>query len=97
MGDTLASLRLEAQRTKPTKHDAETFILRAWKAALDSVRGVNPPELVGCGDHSCIVAPPNGMGTNGGCRCSERDLRRAVLVLKAQRQAYMAELAGGGT
>lgn len=92
MTDTLSSLRAEAQRTKPTKSGADTLILRAWKAALDSVRGSDPPDLVGCGDHSCCVASPKGMGTNGGCRCSERDLRRAVLILKTQRKVYMANL-----
>lgn len=23
----------------------------------------------GCGDNSCMIKKPNGMGTNGGCRC----------------------------
>ena len=38
-----------------------------------------PPDVpfVGC-DHSCVVAPVRGMGTNGGCRCDEVKLRRAV-------------------
>lgn len=26
--------------------------------------------LQGCSDHGCMVNPPKGMGTNGGCRCS---------------------------
>jgi len=30
-------------------------------------------KLDGCGDHSCLVSPPNGIGTNGGCACF-RDL-----------------------
>ena len=93
MKDTLASLRAEALKTKPSKSDAETFVLRAWKAALDSVRGQEPPELVGCGDHSCVVAPPKGTGTNAGCRCGERELRRAVQALKAQRRSYLSRLA----
>lgn len=29
-------------------------------------------------DNSCVVARPNGMATNGGCRCDEHKLRRAV-------------------
>jgi hypothetical protein len=35
-------------------------------------------DLPGCGDHSCAVAKPRGMGTNGHCRCDERTLRRAL-------------------
>lgn len=26
----------------------------------------------GCGDNSCQIRMPNGMGTNGGCRCAGR-------------------------
>lgn len=33
----------------------------------------------GCGDHSCYVSKPTGMGTNGGCRCEPRELRRGVI------------------
>lgn len=91
MKDTLQSLREEAQRAKKTEMDA--LVLRAWGAAIESVRGQAPPELVGCGDHSCIVAPPKGMGTNGGCRCDHRDLRRAVMALRIQRQQMLADLA----
>jgi hypothetical protein len=36
-------------------------------------------DIPHCGDHSCVCRPPSGMGTNGGCRCSQRDLTRAVL------------------
>lgn len=25
----------------------------------------------GCGDNSCLVKKPTGMGTNGGCRCTQ--------------------------
>ena len=35
-------------------------------------------RLVGCADHGCVVSPPKGMGTNGGCRCPEAVLRRMV-------------------
>jgi len=38
--------------------------------------------VMGCGDHSCIVKTPTGMATNGGCRCEERELRRAVMWYK---------------
>lgn len=91
MGDTLHSLRDEARRGV-SRNAVDSLVLRAWMAALDSVRGKTPPELVGCGDHSCVVAPPSGMGTNGGCRCDERALRMAVSALKQQRQCMLAGL-----
>jgi hypothetical protein len=34
--------------------------------------------VAGCGDNSCDVASPGGMATNGGCRCNEMTLRRAL-------------------
>lgn len=89
MGDTFASLRAESLR-KLSRSEAESLMLRTWKAALDSVRGTEPPELVGCGDNSCCVASPRGMATNGGCRCGEFELRRAVAALKAQRRYILA-------
>lgn len=82
--DTLASLRAEARKKRP---DVEGLVLRAWAAGENSLRMRPVPDLVGCGDHSCVVAKPNGMGTNGGCRCDGRELRRAVLTLKARLQA----------
>lgn len=49
----------------------------------------------GCGDHSCVIAPPKGMGTNGGCRCDERalrlgarQLRERVRVLEGHRNSW---------
>jgi hypothetical protein len=47
--------------------------------ALDKLLpAVLSEDLHGCGDHSCAVAKPRGMGTNGHCRCDERTLRRAL-------------------
>lgn len=89
MADSLASLRAEAKK-KLTRHEQENLVLRAWSAALRSVRPTMPMTLRGCGDNSCIVAPPRGMATNGGCRCSERDLRMAVQHLKLMLSADMA-------
>lgn len=59
----------------------------AWIAAEDRLKArirLPSPPLEGCGDHSCIVAPTRGMGTNGGCRCDIRALRVAVQVLHAE-------------
>ena len=27
-------------------------------------------RLGGCGDGGCIISPPKGMHTNGGCKCN---------------------------
>jgi len=63
---------------------------KVLRAQIESLR-VNHGEYPyhGCGDNSCIIIQPQGMGTNGGCRCGERELRRAVLWLhrKVQFQA----------
>lgn len=56
-------------------------------AALECVKTTAALPLQGCGDHSCVVRRPDGMGTNGGCQCSERQLRRAVRVLTARLDA----------
>jgi hypothetical protein len=44
----------------------------------------------GCGDHSCVVRSPSGMGTNGGCGCSDRELRRALMWYK-RRASFLEE------
>lgn len=36
----------------------------------------------GCGDHGCLIEKPQGMGTNGNCRCPEWLLRREICRLK---------------
>jgi hypothetical protein len=53
----------------------ENAMLRKW---IDSMRA-DPGDipLVAC-DNSCVCARPEGMATNGGCRCDEHKLRRAV-------------------
>jgi hypothetical protein len=51
---------------------------QALRADLAQIRQ-EPPEIpfVAC-DNSCVVAKATGMATNGGCRCDERTLRRAI-------------------
>lgn len=55
--------------------------VRFWKGRLESIQkdpGDMPVE--GCGDNSCLLTHDRGgMHTNGGCRCSERDVRRAMV------------------
>jgi hypothetical protein len=66
-------------RPSPREEQLEREVA-SLRRQLDAIRQ-DPgdyPEL-GCGDSSCIVAHPKGMRTNGGCRCDERTLRRAVM------------------
>ena len=70
-------------RSVGTRTNPEVARLEAALAAYrkaDECRAKGPGDLTveGCGDHSCAVRAPQGMGSNGGCRCDERTLRRAV-------------------
>ena len=56
-----------------------------------AARVLDAPQ--GCGDHSCVVARPRGMGTNGGCRCERPTLRHAATQARALR-ADVRELLG---
>jgi hypothetical protein len=48
-----------------------------------------PPEVpIAACDNSCLCARPDGMATNGGCRCDERKLRIAVQFWR-QRAMYL--------
>ena len=38
-------------------------------------------KYVGCGDNSCLFKKPEGMATNGGCRCVERGGGRPGVAL----------------
>ena len=57
-------------RCKLTYSEAKLMIaeLRAYRAAA-AFPDTELDAIEGCGDNSCLIAPPNGMGTNGGCRC----------------------------
>lgn len=38
-----------------------------------------------CGDNGCVFGnPAKGMSTNGGCCCTERQMRRGVMRLRAR-------------
>lgn len=54
-----------------------------------------PPDdpSIGCGDGSCLIRSPQGMHTNGGCRCDERRLRMALQWWK-RRAAFLEETIG---
>ena len=51
-------------------------------------------QLIGWGDHSCLFVRPQGLGTNGGCRCAREPGRLAhnVRVLRRQRDELLAAL-----
>ncbi len=73
----------------------EIDILRRQVAMLQrdlDERRKDPGDLpiTGCCDGSCVVARPSGMHTNGGCRCDERRLRRALQWWK-RRAAFLEE------
>lgn len=44
-------------------------------------------NLVGCHDGNCLINPPKGMHTNGGCQC-EKELRRSPYGLEAIRTIH---------
>lgn len=61
-------------------------------SALERTKTTAALPLEGCGDNGCVVnSNPGGMGTNGGCQCTERQLKRAVQVLRAQLDAVDLE------
>lgn len=43
-------------------------------------------------DHSCVCASAKGQATNGGCRCDERELRRAVQWWRRRAQFLQATI-----
>lgn len=43
--------------------------------------GAGATGMRGCGNHSCVIAKPNGVGTNGACTCPEWKLRARVTQL----------------
>ena len=62
---------------------------------LDRIR-TDPGEFpaLGCGDNSCEVARPQGVGTNGGCRCSNHVVRHALRYWRRKSQFLTEELRG---
>ncbi len=59
---------------------------------LDEERRRDPGDLpfTGCGDNSCLLTQPRGMATNGGCRCSATEIRRALMWWK-RRSRFLEE------
>ena len=48
----------------------EVFDIAEELEENDSVSS-DTEEPKGCGNHGCVVAPPEGQGTNGRCRCEK--------------------------
>lgn len=70
----------------------------AYRRIIERMRQ-DPPDIpfTAC-DHSCVVATATGQAPNGGCRCDERKLRRAVQYWRdvaQHRQALIQDLRSG--
>lgn len=67
-----------------TKHDV-----------IEVLQGIERRLEHGCGNHGCCVKQPTGMGTNGACRCSPREvakeLRWTAEALEARRGGWKDE------
>lgn len=62
----------------------ENDILKRQLAEIRTAPGDLP--VSGCMDNSCLISPPKGMGTNGGCRCDIRAFRRAMTYWRRRSQ-----------
>lgn len=49
---------------------------------------MSPGEYLGCGNHSCVLEQPRGMGTNGPCQC----LKELPLEKRQRVAAYLHRL-----
>lgn len=45
--------------------------------------GIDP-----CADNSCIFGSPNGLGTNGGCRCVQRRSAESYALIQRLAEAF---------
>jgi hypothetical protein len=39
---------------------------------------------IGCGNHGCVIAQPQGIATNGECQCTPDHIRRALRDLAGE-------------
>lgn len=73
--------------------DTTTDYARGFRAGIEAVLNALDERLTligGCGDGGCLVMPPKGMHTNGGCRCMW-DKYKAQQVVNAHK-AFEAEV-----
>lgn len=65
-------------KERDERHRDEIAVKRKALDDAADERHIAQGPPTGCGDNSCIVRPPRGMATNGGCRCELPTLRTAV-------------------
>jgi len=68
---------IRKEREQERRDDIERRLAELDHASV--VEHVDDGPPIGCGDSGCIIARRSGQCTNGGCRCDERALRKAVL------------------
>lgn len=56
---------------------------------LEAVGSIAVRLRYGCGNHGCCIKPPDGMATNGPCRCSPQRF-----ALELRELAVMCERVG---
>lgn len=72
--------------------------MRVFKTEIEAPKETKVfPELLplpdanmweGCGDHSCKVRSPIGVGTNGGCRCYDINPKKTISQLYLDREYF---------
>lgn len=62
------------------------------EGVLTLLRGIVQRLENGCGAHACRVKKPEGMGTNGPCRCTPRTVARDLRGLAESIESRKIEL-----
>lgn len=65
---------------EPSPSYTRAVVEEAMKASGFGYSTGDPATAAPCGDNSCIFGPPGGMGTNGGCRCFDKDPRHLASI-----------------
>lgn len=68
---------LEDEADRTGEESSYAFYRDGLRKALASLQSepVTLYDIKGCGNHGCQVAPPEGVGTNGACRCCKDPLK----------------------
>ena len=66
------------------------------ESMADSLEHIAKRLRFGCGNHTCCIRRPVGMGTNGICHCTPREIARdlldlAILIEKEKRNWEIIE------
>ncbi len=70
---------MTAKRNNPEVDRLTALVASLQRDLADRRRDPGDLPVTGCGDSSCVVSAPKGMCTNGGCRCSARTMRHAMM------------------